>query len=105
MVLLLAAVAAVELIVGEKREALVLLAAILPIAGMDVFLEWKSESALEALRKLTVRRARVRRDGELATLPRRARAGRLDPPQGRRPLSRPTPGSWIPPTSRLTNLP
>jgi len=65
MVLLLAAVAAVELAVGEKREAFVLLAAILTIAGMDVFLEWKSESALEALRKLTVRRARVRRDGEL----------------------------------------
>jgi hypothetical protein len=65
MVLLLAAVAAVEIIVGEDREALGLLAAILPIAGIGVFLEWKSESALEALRKLTVRRARVRRDGEL----------------------------------------
>ena len=65
MVLLLAAVAAVELVLGEKREAVVLLAAILPIAGMDVFLEWKSASALEALRKLTVRRARVKRDGEL----------------------------------------
>ena len=35
MVLLLAAVAAVELAVGERRNAFVLLAAILPIAGMD----------------------------------------------------------------------
>jgi Ca2+-transporting ATPase len=65
MVLLLASVAAVELVIGEKRDSFVLLAAILPIAGMDIFLEWKSESALDALRKLTVRRARVRRDGEL----------------------------------------
>jgi Ca2+-transporting ATPase len=68
MVLLLAAVSAVELALGERRDAAILLAAILPIAGMDVFLEWKSESALSALRRLTVRRARVWRDGELSEL-------------------------------------
>ena len=69
MVLLLAAVAAVELALGERRDAAILFAAILPIAGMDVFLEWKSESALSALRKLTVRRARVWRDGKLCEMP------------------------------------
>jgi Ca2+-transporting ATPase len=68
MVLLLAAVSAVELALGERRNAAILLAAILPIAGMDVFLEWKSESALSALRRLTVRRARAWRDGELREL-------------------------------------
>ena len=55
--------------VSGLRETSILFAAILPIAGMDVFLEWKSESALAALRKLTVRRARVWRDGELAEMP------------------------------------
>ncbi len=69
MVFLLAAVAAVELLLGQRRDALILLAAILPIAGMDVYLEWKSESALAALRRLTVRRARAWRDGVLAELP------------------------------------
>ncbi len=69
MVLLLAAVAAVELALGERRDAVILFAAILPIAGMDVFLEWKSESALSALRKLTVRRARAWRDGTLCEMP------------------------------------
>ena len=69
MVLLLAAVAAVELLLGERRDAAILFAAILPIAGMDVFLEWKSESALSALRKLTVRRARVWRDRALLEVP------------------------------------
>jgi P-type Ca2+ transporter type 2C len=62
-VFLLAAVATGELFVGERRDALILFAAILSIAGMDVFLEWKSESALAALRRLTVRRARACRDG------------------------------------------
>jgi len=69
MVFLLAAVATVELVLGERRDALILFAAILPIAGMDVYLEWKSESALAALRRLTVRRARAWRDGELTELP------------------------------------
>ena len=69
MVFLLAAVAAVELVLGQRRDAVILLIAILPIAGMDVFLEWKSESALAALRRLTVRRARAWRDGELLELP------------------------------------
>jgi Ca2+-transporting ATPase len=69
MVLLLAAVAAVEFLLGERRDAVILLSAILPIAGMDIFLEWKSESALAALRKLTVRRAKVWRDGALAERP------------------------------------
>src|SRR5262249_24602968 len=69
MVFLLGSVAAVQFLLGEKRDAYVLLAAILPIAGMDVYLEWKSESALAALRKLTVRRARAWRDGVLVELP------------------------------------
>jgi P-type Ca2+ transporter type 2C len=69
MVFLLAAVAAVEFLLGERRDAAILLAAILPIAGMDVYLEWKSESALAALRKMTVRRARAWRDGVLTDLP------------------------------------
>src|SRR5262249_61894985 len=69
MVFLLGSVAAVQFLLGEKRDAYVLLAAILPIAGMDVYLEWKSESALAALRKLTVRRARAWRDGVLGELP------------------------------------
>ncbi len=68
MVLLLAAVSAVELALGERRDAAILVVAILPIAGMDVFLEWKSESALSALRRLTVRRARAWRDGVLAEI-------------------------------------
>jgi P-type Ca2+ transporter type 2C len=69
MVFLLASVAAVEFLLGERRDAAVLLGAILPIAGMDVYLEWKSESALSALRKMTVRRARAWRDGQLTELP------------------------------------
>lgn len=69
MVFLLASVAAVEFLIGERRDAYVLLAAILPIAGMDVYLTWRSESALAALRRLTVRRARVWRDGILAERP------------------------------------
>jgi len=49
--------------VGEVRDGILILVALLPIVGADVVTEYRGERALEALREASAPVARVRRDG------------------------------------------
>ena len=61
ILLIVAGVLAVAL--GEVRDGLLVLVALIPIVGADVVTEYRGERALEALREATAPTARVRRDG------------------------------------------
>jgi Ca2+-transporting ATPase len=61
---LLVASAVIYLILGDTREALVLLLSLIVIFTITIFQERKTERALEALRDLSSPRALVIRDGE-----------------------------------------
>jgi Ca2+-transporting ATPase len=63
MFLLLIAAAAIYLVLGDVREALVLAASVLVIVLITVMQQRKTERALEALRDLSSPRASVVRDG------------------------------------------
>jgi len=52
--------------VGEVRDGVLILVALLPIVGADVVTEYRGERALEALREASAPVARVRRDGAVA---------------------------------------
>jgi P-type Ca2+ transporter type 2C len=64
MFLLLIAAATIYLLLGDVREALVLLTSVTVMLGITFFQERKTERALEALRDLSSPRALVLRDGE-----------------------------------------
>jgi Ca2+-transporting ATPase len=64
MFLLLIAAAAIYVVLGDVREALVLGASVLVMIAITVIQERKAERALEALRDLSSPRAFVIRDGE-----------------------------------------
>ena len=64
MFLLLVAAAAIYLVLGDVREALVLAASVIVILAIAILQERKAERALEALRDLSSPRALVIRDGE-----------------------------------------
>ncbi len=55
--------------VGEARDGLLVLIALLPIVGADVVTEYRGERALEALREASAPVARVRRDGVVGVVP------------------------------------
>jgi Ca2+-transporting ATPase len=63
MFVLLVAGAAIYFVLGDVREALVLLASVVVVMAITVIQERKSERALEALRDLSSPRALVVRDG------------------------------------------
>jgi Ca2+-transporting ATPase len=63
MILLLIACGAVYLVLGDVREAAILLASVALVAGITVYQDQKTERALEALRELSSPRALVIRDG------------------------------------------
>ncbi|MDR3557326.1 MAG: cation-translocating P-type ATPase [Syntrophobacteraceae bacterium] len=65
MFILLLACGTIYLILGDLREALVLLGFVLVVMGITLYQERKTERALEALRDLSSPRATVIRDGEL----------------------------------------
>jgi Ca2+-transporting ATPase len=69
MILLLVATGVVYLILGDHEEALLLLASIGVMIGIEVRQERKTERSLEALRNLSSPRARVIRDGEARRIP------------------------------------
>ena len=64
MFLMLIAAAAIYVVLGDEREALVLGASVVVIMGITFHQERKSERALQALRELSSPRALVLRDGE-----------------------------------------
>ena len=68
-VILLIVAGILALAVGEIRDGLLVLLALLPIVGADVFTEYRSERALEALREASAPSSRVRRDGVVTDLP------------------------------------
>src|SRR5690348_5554593 len=63
MILLLLGAGAIYLVVGELRDALVLLASIFVVLGISFYQQRKTERALEALRDLSSPRALVIRGG------------------------------------------
>ena len=64
MILLLLAAGAVYLVLGDREEAILLIASIGLIVGIELYQERRTEHALEALRDLSSPRALVIRDGE-----------------------------------------
>ncbi len=69
MFLLLLAAATIYFVLGDLREALVLLASVFVVMGITFYQEHKSERALEALRDLSSPRALVVRDGTAQRIP------------------------------------
>jgi Ca2+-transporting ATPase len=63
MAIMLLVAAGVYLALGARRDAVVMLVAIVPVIGVDVFLEARSRAALEQLARRVAPRARVVRDG------------------------------------------
>ncbi|HEX9604900.1 MAG TPA: cation-translocating P-type ATPase [Myxococcales bacterium] len=69
MALMLAAAGAVYLVAGEVRDGVILLAALVPVLGVDVALQLRSRRALRKLARATAARARVVRGGEELEVP------------------------------------
>ena len=69
VVLLLLAAAGVAMALGEVVEGLVILAALLLNAAIGFLTEWRARRSLARLRALVVLEARVRRDGQVTTVP------------------------------------
>ena len=69
MALLLMVASPTYLLLGDVASAAFTAAAILPVAGIDVFLEQRAEGALDKLRELTAPTARAIRDGEEHLVP------------------------------------
>src|SRR6266702_3771137 len=70
MALMLALTAIIEIALGETRDGIVLLVALVPVLGVDVVLEARSRRALAALAAAVAPRARVVRDGVEVEVPR-----------------------------------
>ncbi len=68
MIWFLAVTAVVYLLLGERVEALVLLAAMVPIVAMDAFLHRRTRASTEGLRGRLAARATVLRDGAPAEI-------------------------------------
>ena len=69
MLWFLLAAAALFGLLGQATEAVVLLAALLPLAGMDVYLHRRTVASTASLASRLAARARVLRDGAWADLP------------------------------------
>ena len=69
MILVLLAAAAISFALGDRTDALVILLVVLLNGLIGAFQEWRAEQALAALRALAAPAARVRRDGEVLTVP------------------------------------
>ncbi|OPX77324.1 MAG: putative copper-exporting P-type ATPase A [Methanosaeta sp. PtaB.Bin039] len=69
MLLLLLACGAIYFLLGDRREALILLGFVFVVAAITIYQERKTERALEALRDLSSPRALVIRDGERVRIP------------------------------------
>jgi Ca2+-transporting ATPase len=69
MFLLLIVAATIYFILGEPRDGFIMMVFVVGIIGIDVFQEWKSNAALEALRDLSAPHIFVIRNGEEVLLP------------------------------------
>jgi Ca2+-transporting ATPase len=68
-IIVLAAAGVLAIALGEVRDGLLILAALVPIVGADAATEYRAERALEALRSASAPSARVRRDGTAWQIP------------------------------------
>lgn len=68
MVYTLTAAAGIAAVLGERIDAVAILAIVLLNAGIGYFQESKAEAAIWALKKLTVPKARALRDGKIQTV-------------------------------------
>jgi P-type Ca2+ transporter type 2C len=68
MAVMLLVAAGVYFLLGERRDAVVMLAALVPVIGVDVFLEARSRTALKKLAMSVAPRAQVIRDGREITV-------------------------------------
>jgi P-type Ca2+ transporter type 2C len=68
-IIVLAAAGVLAVLLGEARDGLLILAALVPIVGADVATEYRAERALEVLRSASAPTARVRRDGTAWQIP------------------------------------
>lgn len=62
-IVMLIAAGVLAIAVGEARDGILILVALMPIVGADVVTEYRGERALEALREASAPVARVRREG------------------------------------------
>jgi len=69
MFLLLLVACMLYFILGEPREGLLMLVAMVFVAAISVYQEVKSSKALEALKKYTEPKAKCKRDGKLVVIP------------------------------------
>lgn len=69
MIWFLAGVSALYAVLGEVAEALVLLAAIVPLVGMDAFLHRRTQVSTQSLKSRLAERATVVRDGASLVIP------------------------------------
>ena len=69
MILMLIGAGTIYLLLGDLREALVLISSIAVVAGIELYQSHKTERALDALRDLSSPRARVVRGGEQRRIP------------------------------------
>ena len=65
-VLLLIGAGVLAILLGETRDGILILLALIPIVGADVVTEYRADRALDALRDASAPMARVRRDGAAA---------------------------------------
>ncbi|MCG3151972.1 MAG: Potassium-transporting ATPase ATP-binding subunit [bacterium] len=69
MLWFLAATALLYFLIGDQREAIILLVAFIPIIFMDLLLSWRTHASTAGLRSLLASTARVRRDGQVREIP------------------------------------
>lgn len=69
LILILLIAAAIAWSAGKMVDVYVILAVVLVNALIGFFQEMKAEHAVEALKRMIVRKARVRRDGEIVSIP------------------------------------
>ncbi|QAT50656.1 cation-translocating P-type ATPase [Caproiciproducens sp. NJN-50] len=69
MILILLAAAVISGLMGEMTDASVILFVVLLNSILGIVQENKSEKAIEALQKMTASRAKVRRGGEISSIP------------------------------------
>jgi Ca2+-transporting ATPase len=69
MGLMMLALALIYFLLGEKKDALIMLLAFIPVSAVDVFLEVRAHRALKALKASFQRTAKVFREGQLIEIP------------------------------------
>ncbi len=69
LILILIAASIVSFIVGEKVDAVVIIAIVIVNAALGLYQEGKAEKALEALKKMAAPNAKVLRDGNVTVAP------------------------------------